>query len=260
MYALMVLAQIIGMDLTNYTLTFDDEFTKLSLSDSRVFDGSNWYTHNEACCMSTTNGFSTAMHGLSDTPSPFSLIPGGGLDIRLQLTGTAWSSGVLTSVSNDGKGFAQQYGYFEMRAKLPSGWDTWPAFWMLDQASKVCGHTCTPNVHGEIDIFEYISRDQANISSTLHDWVAGTVIATQISNLPTVPADGNFHTYGMDWTVDTISFFYDNVPVFHTPTPPSMKQPYYLILDLGIGSGWPTTQTTPVNDMQVAYVRAFQQK
>jgi hypothetical protein len=36
-----------------------------------------------------------------------------------------------------------------------------------------------------------------------------------------------------------------------------MKQPYYLLVDLGIGSGWPTENTPHTNDLQIQYIRAY---
>src|SRR3954447_637509 len=155
------------IDLRGYTLTFNDEFTGPTISDSLVYNGANWYTHNEQCCMAATDGSTTAMVGLSDQPSPFSLIPGGGLRIRLQKINNHWTSGVLTSVDNSGIGFSQQYGYFEIEAAFPSGFDTWPAFWMLNTAAKARGAPA-----GEIDIVEYIANPGFidYIRTTLHDW------------------------------------------------------------------------------------------
>ena len=144
----------------------------MSLPDQRfpislVYNGANWYTHNEQCCMATTDGSTTAMVGLSDRLGTFSLIPGGGLRIRLQKINNHWTSGVLTSVDNSGIGFSQQYGYFEIEAVCPSGYDTWPAFWMLNTAAKAHGALA-----GEVDIVEYIANPGFinYIRSTIHDW------------------------------------------------------------------------------------------
>ena len=38
-----------------------------------------------------------------------------------------------------------------------------------------------------------------------------------------------------------------------------MQQAYYLIVNLGLGGGWPTDQTPSPSDMQVQYVRVYQQ-
>jgi beta-glucanase (GH16 family) len=239
--------------LTGFTPTFDDEFQTLDLSDGSVYNGSKWYTHNEQCCMQTTDGSGTYMYGMDDPVDPYSIGPGGGLDIRLQEINKNWSSGVITSVDNHGAGFSQQYGYFEMSAQFPSGLNTWPAFWLLNTASKASGAG-----QGEIDVAEYIANPAFinTIRTTLHDWSQNT--APDFSwNQVTNPSDGNFHTYGMLWTAQSMTFYFDGTGYFSCPTPSIMHQPYYMLVDLGIGSGYPTNITPPVNDMIVQYVRAY---
>jgi Glycosyl hydrolases family 16 len=240
------------LNLTGYHLTFDESFSQMSISDSRTNDGSRWYAKNEECCMSTTDGTSTAMVGISSPHNPFSLIPGGGLNIRLQRNSRSWTSGVLTSVDSSGQGFSQQYGYFEMKAKFPRGKDTWPAFWLLNTAAKK-GRAPA----GEIDVVEYIANPHfANyIATTLHDWSNHTAPAASHHRVP-LPTEG-FHTYGMMWTPATMTFYFDSAVTMRCPTPSIMKQPYYLLVDLGIGSGWPTENTPHANDLQIQYVRAY---
>jgi hypothetical protein len=239
------------LDLTGYHLTLNEAFAQMSISDSRTNDGSRWYARNKECCMATTDGTSTAMVGVSSPQNPFSLIPGGGLNIRLQRTANSWTSGVITSVDSVGEGFSQQYGYFEMKAKFPSGEDTWPAFWLLNTASK------RGAPEGEIDIVEYIANPHfANyIATTLHDWSKKTAPAASHYQVQ-LPTDG-FHTYGMMWTSTTMTFYFDSAVTMRCPTPAMMKQPYYLLVDLGIGSGWPTENTPPKNDMQIQYIRVY---
>jgi Glycosyl hydrolases family 16 len=240
------------LDLTGYHLTLDETFPQISISDSKTYDGSRWYAKNEECCMATTDGTSTAMVGISSPRNPFSLIPGGGLNIRLQRTSKSWTSGVITSVDSVGQGFSQQYGYFEMKAKFPRGEDTWPAFWLLNTASKKGKAPA-----GEIDVVEYIANPHfANyISTTLHDWSNHTAPAASHYRVPS--PTGGFHTYGMMWTSSTLTFYFDSAVTMRCPTPSIMKQPYYLLVDLGIGSGWPTENTPHTNDMQIRYIRAY---
>lgn len=240
------------LDLTGYHLTLDESFTQMSVSDSKTNDGSRWYAKNKDCCMSTTDGTSTEMAGVSSPRNPFSLIPGGGLNIRLQRSSKSWTSGILTSVDSSGKGFSQQYGYFEMKAKFPRGESTWPAFWLLNTASKK-GRA----PEAEIDVVEYIAhlRDANYITTTLHDWSNRTAPAASHHQVP-LPTSG-FHTYGMMWTPATMTFYFDSSVTMRCPTPSIMKQPFYLLVDLGIGSGWPTENTPHTNDLQVQYIRAY---
>jgi hypothetical protein len=243
----------VTLDLTGYKLTFDDEFTTLDLSDSYTYNGAQWYTQNEQCCISPSTDAGGVMAAMSSPEDPFSLILGGGLDIRLQLINNTWYSGVLTSVDNYGVGFSQQYGYFEMEAAFPSGLDTWPAFWMLNTAAKSSGASA-----GEIDIVEYIANPSSidYIRTDVHDWSDDTTPAYS-ANTVTLPSDGNYHTYGMLWTAETMTFYYDGTMTFQAPTPTIMHQPYYLLVDLGVGAGWPTTSTPPVNDMLIKHIRAY---
>lgn len=240
------------LDLTGYHLTLDESFTVMSISDAKTHDGSRWYAKNEECCMSTTDGTSTAMVGISSPQNPFSLIPGGGLNIRLQRTSKSWTSGVITSVDSVGEGFSQQYGYFEMKAKFPRGEDTWPAFWLLNTASK---NSRAPA--GEIDVVEYIANPHFAdyIATTLHDWSNHTAPAASHYRVPS--PTGGFHTYGMMWTPATMTFYFDSAVTMRCPTPSIMKQPYYLLVDLGIGSGWPTEKTPHTDDLQIQYIRAY---
>ena len=242
------------LDLSGYKLTFNDDFKSMDISDSVTNDGSKWYTGVVQCCMSTTDNAATAMVGVHDPDNPFSIVSGQGLRIRLQKKTNKWTSGVITTVDASGQGFSQQYGYFEMKAKFPSGINTWPAFWLLNTISKSHREDA-----GEIDIVEYVANPDFNnvIRTTLHDWSKPRNVLPWSANVVTVPSDGHFHTYAMLWTKDTMTFYYDESVTFRTPTPKMMQQPYFLVLDLGIGSGYPTDNTPSPNDMIVRYVRAY---
>jgi beta-glucanase (GH16 family) len=243
------------LDLSRYELSFDDEFTTASISDAPSYDRSRWYTQNEQCCMAATDGARTAMAGRLSPHNPFQLMSPHGLTIRLERNADLWTSGVLTSVDSKGRGFSQQYGYFEMRAHFPTGLNTWPAFWLLNTASKSSGAPA-----GEIDVVEYIANPafSSYIATTLHDWKDHTTPALSHSMVD-LPTDG-FHTYGMLWTAATMTFFVDGGVTFQCPTPAIMHQPYYLLVDLGLGSGWPTEATPPRNDLQIQYIRVYKER
>ena len=117
-----------------YELTFEDNFKSIdSIAQTANARDAKWYNGVEQCCMSDSTGlpavnYPSTINGLS--VNPYSIDENHGLKITLSKVNNVWYSGVLTSVNRFGEGFYQQYGYFEIRAKLPRGQGTWPAFWM----------------------------------------------------------------------------------------------------------------------------------
>jgi hypothetical protein len=237
-----------------YHLTFDDEFSSLSISDLDGA-GTRWYTHTVQCCLSDTSAPKTPTHmaGITDGEgkNPYSLVPGGGLNIRLQKHLGEWYSGVLATVDGKGNGFSQQYGYFEMKARFPPEHGTWPAFWLLN-AAALSKHAPA----GEIDVVESFMFAPRYINITLHDWTPPpTELGHQLAKVG-VLSEG-FHTFGMLWTAETMKFYCDGELLYTIATPAIMHQPYYPIVDLGLGGGWPTKEMPDHADMQVKYVRVY---
>lgn len=109
-----------------------------------------------------------------------------------------------------------KYGRFEMRAKLPSGQGSWPAFWMLPTDYVYGGWPKS----GEIDIVESVNLKAAREDGTPEDFVHGTlhygqdwpnnVSSGKAYELPNDvnPADG-FHTYAIEWQEGEIRWYVD---------------------------------------------------
>jgi beta-glucanase (GH16 family) len=240
---------------TDWKLTFDDEF--------EVFNTSHWNTKFHGGSRVHGSGeeeiyVDPTFAGTGSTPlglNPFS-VRDGVLTIRAErarptvqpyLGGQLYISGLLTTEHS----FSQLYGYFEVRAKLPSGRGLWPAFWLLPTDD-----TWPP----EIDVFEVLGDQPTTIFTSLH--MVGTdrpdaqvVIGTHVED---VTAD--FHTYGVMWTLDFICWFFDGRQVAYTTTPRSVRKPMYLLMNLAVGGHWPgqpdNTTKFPA-DMQIDYVRAY---
>ena len=101
-----------------------------------------------------------------------------------------------------------QYGQLEANIKMPAGSFNWPAFWMLGQNFWTAGW---PNC-GEIDIMEGLANMTSD-QSTLHanypgggDWNGGGGVTARA---PLNDLSGSFHTFGMLWAPNTISFTLD---------------------------------------------------
>jgi len=69
-----------------------------------------------------------------------------------------------------------------------------------------------------------------------------------------------YHTYGVDWEADYITYYFDGQQIFKTATPADMHQPMYMIANLAVGGYWPgmVNSTTPFPaEMKIDYIRAY---
>jgi len=173
----------------------------------------------------------------------------------------------ITSASIITKGKASWlYGYIEVRAKVPyqSGQiATWPAIWMVGAENFYGGWPAS----GEIDIMEHYgsTADYRNVHFSQHsqDFHAANC-KTKVSYCPT--ASSEFHTFGLQWTPETMIWYLDGVAKFpinnttHLWSTWPFNKSFYLLLNLALG-GWgtnyPLLKTNP-QDYQVDYVRIFQ--
>jgi len=244
-------------------LTFHDEFNSLQTLDPNTGAGL-WNTNfggnlkDQWAYSLVSNGEQQAYvapgfqgRGEADIGvNPFSL-SGGVLTITAAPTApddfyAAWGRDYTSGMLNTLGLFEQKYGYFEMRAELPTAAGSWPAFWMIP-------HPYTPNV--EADIMEGLAatpnvdyrhaRGGADGSEGLYD------------NVYKEDA-GGFHTYGMLWTATDLTFYYDGVAVLQGATPSNWTSPMALIVNLAVG-GWggnPDGQAFP-DDLKIDYVRAY---
>lgn len=99
------------------------------------------------------------------------------------------------------------YGRFEIRAKMPSGQGIWPAVWLLPTESPYGGWAAS----GEIDIIESRGSAVHETTGALHfggPWPRNTHLAHSYA-FPDRDAAEAFHTYGLEWNADEISWFVD---------------------------------------------------
>ncbi|MFI6663271.1 family 16 glycosylhydrolase [Streptomyces sp. NPDC050523] len=139
--------------------------------------------------------------------------------------------------------FTQAYGRFEARIKVPRGQGIWPAFWMLGEDIGRVGWPA----NGEIDIMENIGREPGKVHGSLHGpGYSGSDPLTASYRLRGGKdfADG-FHTYRVDWTPGSITFFVDGVK-YERRTPSDVPgkpwpydHPFYMILNVAVGGTWP---------------------
>jgi len=158
------------------------------------------------------------------------------------------------------------YGYFEIRARVPTGRGTWPAIWMLPTDWVYGGWPDS----GEIDIMEHVGYDPDVLHTTIHTDAYNHLLGTQIGRSAHVGGmTSGFHTYGLHWQPDLLTWYVDGQPFFDVPRSPGDSWPqwpfdqrFHLILNVAIGGSWGGALGIDPNlshaTMEIDYVRVYQ--
>lgn len=214
--------------------TFSDSFASL--------DTNKWgfnYPWSDACDNSgnsdATQYAAYASPACSGQPNPFST-GANGLGIAIN-SGTVAGKPAYTGQLYSKQAF--QYGYFEETAKLPTTTGTGAAFWLMPQ-----GGGWPP----ELDIMESLGQDGSTVYGTVHD--TGGAPQQQVASNVSGGSGSGFHTYGVDWQPDTITYYVDGKATGSVATPASMHQPMYMILSMNSSPPGNTNWGSPINTSQ----------
>jgi len=104
--------------------------------------------------------------------------------------------------------FAQTYGRFEARIRIPRGQGMWPAWWMLGGNIETVGW---PKC-GEIDVMENIGREPSIVHGTAHGpgYSGGNGIGAPDTLSPGAFAD-DFHVYAVSWQSNEVDWSVDEI-------------------------------------------------
>lgn len=239
------------LDLSRYTLTFSEEFdAPLDVSPwGKAADGmqTRWIAHTP------WNGdFGDAKFADPGADFPF-IIDHRVLRIEARKDAAgAWLAGLLCSCDASGRGFAQTYGYFECRMRMPPGAGVWPAFWLatvMDPARQSAI---------EIDVIEFYGHFPNGYQTVVHVWQPEPHRANGAGiTLRPDEATGAFHDYGCLVEREWITMYFDGIAVWRHPTPPEHRLPLQVLLNLALGSGWPIDQTPNPSYLHVEHVRVY---
>lgn len=232
------------LDTERMRLAFSEEFSQLDVSEWGP--GTRWIAHTP-----WSGDFGGARFAAPRPDFPFTLEDGVlRIEARRDERGE-WRSGLLASVDTKGQGFAQQYGYFEMRARLPTGPGVWPAFWLvgLDRSQYTA----------EIDVLEYYGDRPDAFSSVVHVWHRDGRHYSQGKRIDVFrEADASeFHTYGVKIDASQIRIYFDRELVWKTPTQAEHRQPMYVLLNLALVEKESKNAASDPSYMFVDYVRAY---
>jgi beta-glucanase (GH16 family) len=190
----------IGED-RSWRLVFNDEF------DAAVLDASAWapcYWWAEHACTNAGN-FELQCY----TPAGVS-VEHGTLRLRAEEQVTdcdgelfGYRSGMVSGLSRDGPRQVFQHGFFEMRARVPSGQGLLPAFWLLPASE---------GSEPEIDVMEVLGDDPEVVQMHYQwrdedgdEWTIGSESAGE-------DMSAGWHTFAVDWTPRRLSWLVDGVP------------------------------------------------
>lgn len=246
------------IDLSAFHLSYDDEFNsfKSSPNGSQGYQTTYYFGGRSLPSNGEQEFYSDSTVGVN----PFT-VQNGELTITAapgsNPEGLAYNSGLITTEGD----FTQTYGYFEIRAEVPAGQGMWPGFWLLP-ADK----SWPP----EIDVLEAFGATNANgeggsnqvhvnaISHAVNDnggSEGGGLWATIDGNIYS-----GYHTYGVDWEKDFVTFYIDGKEVYQTATPSDMNKPMYMLANLAVGGAWPGTPDTSMHasaKLMIHYIRAY---
>jgi hypothetical protein len=166
-----------------------------------------------------------------------------------------WTSGLIAAADATGAGIGTQYGYFEVRMKMPPGPGTWPAFWLAPLKP-----TAGSDANVEIDIIEYYGQFTDAYRTAVHVWYNDKVRTRADGakiDVPDLALVDDYHTFGVDISPQAIVFFFDRKKVWSYPTPPELTTPMYPLVNLALGSGWPIDKTPNPSILLVDYVHIY---
>jgi len=234
------------IDLAEYALTFDEEFDTIDISGRRC--DTRWIAHTP-----WSGDFGAATFANPSRGFPFVTSDGMlRIEARKDPDGR-WFAGLLSSYNPCGEGFAQQYGYFEMRARLPKGDGFWPAFWLIGIDRN--------RFTAEIDVLENhtVRPDKLVSSVRVHPRTEGiegyNVHSTYIT--PPGALGYGFNTFGVSVEEAETVVYFNRREVWRTPTPEEFHQPLFLLLNLAMEAGEITESTPEQAFMYVDYVKVF---
>jgi beta-glucanase (GH16 family) len=165
---------------------------------------------------------------------------------------------------------AWDHGYFEVRAKIPTGKGTWPAIWFLGDGIRKKGDAYIgwPQC-GEIDLMENVGFDPEKVHFNIHtqsnNKAPGSVASTHI-DVPS--AWEGWHTYGLDYQAHRLDMYFDGKKVLTYLDDGKgdagwpFSRPQFIILNLAIGGEWGgqhgIDDSIFPSKFEVKYVRVYQ--
>lgn len=257
----------------DWNLVFEDNF------DGDKLDMTKWrYGYNE-------EGIRRGGYWVDDAIS----VKDGNLNIRTDYRndgkfGKGWYTGAIetskktfedrdtttppTAEESAYKGFSGQYGYYEVRCKVPAAVGIWAAYWLMPDSNFKDDIMGTGKDGSEIDIFEspfmYTPYKQS-ISHAVHiDGYGEGLKSTGSDQYFIKNLYNDFHTFALEWNESEYIFYIDGTETWRNSKTGKEKdrdangKPYdtvaqcmeYMILSVEVGGGTIDGVVTPGKEKQ----------
>ena len=278
-----------ALEKPGWKLTFSDDFDKPRLRDK------NWFTSYRA---GRKDWFARmGIPSRFEDPDAHYVIEDGILKLRIDrdlprrkkpsapaVSSIQTSDYRIRATTNDIQRldkFAQKYGWWEVRCRMPKGDGLHAAFWLVQadplrqeytldnrRLGDVVGQgNRGPDSVVEIDIFEALGRFDRQLNITVLFPRNDTPREGQFGYYPKLPFDWSkhFHVYAMEWEEGRLTWYLDGQKlwVYEGPTP--QKEMQILLGQYQLGghpkfAGWlkPTPDDLPYpRDFEIDYVRVY---
>tara|TARA_B100001113_G_C21047422_1_gene595155 strand:+ start:221 stop:1099 length:879 start_codon:yes stop_codon:yes gene_type:complete len=158
-----------------------------------------------------------------------------------------------------------RFGRIDVKAKVALGQGIWPAIWMLPTDWAYGGWPSS----GEIDIMEHVGHDPGGVHGSVHTEAYNHIMNTQrTAYKPLSNIDDSFYIYSIEWNVDKIDFFIDDIKYFTFKNDGSgnfrtwpFDQRFHLLINVAVGGDWPGSpdnSTKFPSEMLIDYVRVYE--
>jgi beta-glucanase (GH16 family) len=233
----------------NWVLAFDDEFTGSDL------DLAKWAPHDPWGQIRDRQLQAFALDSVSSAGGQLHLIAQRTAEekpVRYDGQARAYVSGVVTTYGT----FAQMYGRFEIRCKIPPGKGLRSVFSL---------YPVPLGPLPEIDVFEAAGSAPSTISFG-NRWGTEQTERSFGDSFPGPDLSAAFHTLALEWDSEKIAWFVDGKLKFQS-VDGVPHQPMFLLLNLVVGGGTgnallrtPDSTTRFPASFDIDYVRVYKRK
>ena len=172
-----------------FIMTFCDDFNGNEIDNNKWEVCNNYKRQNQSC---------TWMNSMTRLDGNGNLV--------LTFDTDVYGNYICGAVRSRNK-FDQTYGYFEIKAKLQEIDGFWSAFWLMP-------YSIDSGIDGgadgtEIDIFEAFNKSDKKINHAIHFDGYGDRHKSSGKSVTANVYDGNYHTFGLEWTKNDYTFYID---------------------------------------------------